>query len=150
MLEAGCIIRNMTIKDLDQVMQIEWDSFPLPWSKQSYMGELSNTFASYLVCDYEGEIVGFGGIWVVYEEAHITNVAIAKDYRQQGKGKMLMGKLESIARDKKAIRIMLEVRPSNIAAQIMYDNLGFVPTGLRKKYYSDNDEDAILMTKYLY
>ncbi len=150
MLETGCLIRNMTVKDLDRVMEIERESFPLPWSKESYLGELSNTFACYLVCDYEGEIVGFGGIWVIFEEAHITNVAIAQDYRKQGLGKLLMGKLEDIARDKKAIRILLEVRPSNTAAQIMYNNLGFVPTGLRKKYYSDNDEDAILMTKYLY
>ncbi len=131
-------------------MHIERESFPLPWSKESYLGELSNNFASYLVCDYEGEIVGFGGIWVIFEEAHITNVAIAKDYRQQGRGKLLMNKLEGIARDKKAVRILLEVRPSNNAAQIMYNGLGFVPTGLRKKYYSDNDEDAIIMTKFLY
>ncbi len=149
MLET-CLIRNMTIKDLERVMQIERESFPLPWSKESYLGELSNNFASYLVCDYEGEIAGFGGIWVIFEEAHITNVAIAKGYRQQGLGKLLMGKLEGIARDKKAQRILLEVRPSNTAAQIMYNNLSFVPTGIRKKYYSDNDEDAILMTKYLY
>ncbi len=150
MLETGCLIRNMTIKDLDRVMEIERESFPLPWSKESYLGELSNTYASYRVCDAEGEIVGFGGIWVVFEEAHITNVAIAQDFRQRGMGKRLMRKLEEIARDKRAIRILLEVRPSNMAAQIMYNKLGFVPTGLRKGYYSDNNEDAILMTKYLY
>ncbi len=150
MLETVCLIRNMTVKDLERVMEIEMESFPLPWSKESYLGELSNTFASYLVCDYEGEIVGFGGIWVIFEEAHITNIAIEQNYRQQGMGRMLMGKLENIARDKRAIRILLEVRPSNTAAQIMYRSLGFVPTGIRKKYYSDNNEDAILMTKYLY
>jgi len=131
-------------------MQIERESFPLPWSIESYLGELKNNFASYLVCDYEGEVAGFGGIWVIFEEAHITNVAIAKDYRLQGLGKLLMSKLESIARDKKAVRILLEVRPSNTAAQIMYNSLDFVPTGLRKKYYSDNNEDAIIMVKHLY
>jgi ribosomal-protein-alanine N-acetyltransferase len=90
-----------------------------------------------------------GGIWVVFEEAHITNVAIASQYRQRGLGTLLMEKLEAVAREKRAQRILLEVRTSNFPAQRMYKNLGFIPTGLRKEYYTDNKEDAIVMTKFL-
>lgn len=139
----------MTAQDLDGVMRVELESFPLPWSRESYLGELSNSFASYLVCDLEGEIIGFGGIWVVFDEAHITNVAIASARRQRGLGTMLMERLEAIAREKRAQRILLEVRTSNYSAQRMYNNLGYIPTGLRKEYYTDNQEDAIIMTKFL-
>lgn len=140
----------MSAQDLDGVMQVELESFPLPWSKESYLGELKNSFASYLVCDLAGEIVGFGGIWVVFDEAHITNVAIASEHRQRGLGTLLMERLEAIAREKRALRILLEVRASNYPAQTMYTSLGFIPTGLRKEYYTDNSEDAILMTKFLF
>lgn len=149
MLETSCLIRKMTAQDLDGVMRVELESFPLPWSRESYLGELSNSFASYLVCDLEGEIIGFGGIWVVFDEAHITNVAIASARRQRGLGTMLMERLEAIAREKRAQRILLEVRTSNYSAQRMYNNLGYIPTGLRKEYYTDNQEDAIIMTKFL-
>ncbi len=149
MLETSCLIRKMTAQDLDGVMQVELESFPLPWSRASYLGELKNTFANYLVCDVGGQIVGFGGIWVVFEEAHITNVAIASEHRQRGLGKLLMDRLEAIAREKRAQRILLEVRTSNYPAQSMYNSLGFIPTGLRKEYYTDNKEDAIIMTKFL-
>jgi ribosomal-protein-alanine N-acetyltransferase len=150
MLNRNFILRKMTSQDIDEVMQIEKQSFTLPWSRESYLGELKNNFATYLVCDYEGEIAGYGGIWIVFEEAHITNVAVGLDFRQAGIGTALMEELEKTARDKKARRILLEVRPSNQAALKMYRNLDYVPTGLRKKYYSDNNEDAIIMTKLLF
>lgn len=140
----------MTEEDLDAIMQIEKEAFALPWSRESYYSELRNNFASYLVCDVEGEVAGYGGIWVVFEEAHITNVAIGKDYRTRGLGRALMLKLEEVARCKKANYILLEVRPSNLAARTMYKNLGYVDTSLRKGYYSDNNEDAIVMTKFLF
>lgn len=150
MLNRSFILRKMTPQDIDEVMQIEQKSFTLPWSRESYMGELKNNFATYLVCDYEGEIVGYGGIWVVFEEAHITNVAIDPDFRQSGMGTALMQELEQVARNKKANRILLEVRPSNQAALAMYSNLDYFPSGLRRAYYSDNGEDAIIMTKLLF
>lgn len=150
MLNQGFILRNMTPQDIDKVMQIEEKSFTLPWSRESYMGELKNNFATYLVCDYEGETAGYGGIWVVFEEAHITNVAIDPDFRQSGMGTALMQELEQVARNKKANRILLEVRPSNEVALAMYGNLDYFPSGLRQGYYSDNGEDAIIMTKLLF
>lgn len=149
MLNQDFMIRKMTEQDIDRIMVIEVESFSLPWSKQSYISELKNNFANYLVCDCEGQVAGYGGIWVVFEEAHITNIAIAADYRGTGMGKTLMLELENVARTKKAQRILLEVRPTNNTARHMYKSLGYIDTGLRKAYYSDNGEDAILMTKFL-
>ncbi|MDD2619429.1 MAG: ribosomal protein S18-alanine N-acetyltransferase [Syntrophomonadaceae bacterium] len=149
MLNPQYIIRKMTERDLDQVMLIEKESFALPWSRDSYANELSNEYATYLVCDIGGKTAGYAGIWAVYEEAHITNVAVDKKFRLSGLGKNLMNQLENTVRQKRAERILLEVRPSNVAALAMYRNLGYVPSGLRIAYYSDNDEDAIIMTKQL-
>lgn len=150
MLNPHFIIRKMTEQDLDQVMIIEKASFALPWSRESYYNELSNEYATYLVCDAAGKTAGYGGIWAVYEEAHITNVAVDPKFRMSGLGRALMQEMENTVRRKRAERILLEVRPSNTAALVMYRNLGYVPTGLRKAYYSDNDEDAIIMSKQLF
>lgn len=150
MLNQDYLVRKMTEEDLDRVMVIEKEAFALPWSRESYLSELKNSFAVYLVCDVEGEVAGYGGIWVVFEQAHITNVAISQDYHLRGLGKSLMLELEKVARQKKATHILLEVRPSNLAARTMYKKLGFVDMSIRKAYYSDNKEDAIVMIKYLF
>lgn len=147
---SNYLIRRMTVRDLDEVMAIEAQVFSLPWSKQSYMGELKNQFATYLVCDKEAEVTGYVGIWVVFEEAHITNVAVAPKWQGQGLGRVLMEEAEKVARSKNALRILLEVRPSNHAALSLYKSLGYMETGRRKEYYSDNGEDAIVMTKLLF
>ncbi|HWP96794.1 MAG TPA: ribosomal protein S18-alanine N-acetyltransferase [Syntrophomonadaceae bacterium] len=143
------MMRKMTLQDLDQVMIIEAECFSLPWSRQSYENELKNQYASYRVVDFDGNVGAYGGIWVIFDEAHITNVAVAQKCRQNGWGKSLMLDLEKIAWGKGAVRIFLEVRPSNLAALNMYQGLGYVATGLRKEYYSDNQEDAVVMTKFL-
>ncbi len=150
MLNQAFLVRKMTEQDLDEIMLIEKEAFSLPWSRDSYLGELRNSFANYLVCDCAGEIAGYAGLWVVFEEAHITNVAVDKDFRGSGMGLALMQEAEKIARAKKADRIYLEVRPSNEIALNMYEKLNYVKTGLRKAYYVDNGEDAIIMTKYLF
>lgn len=149
MIETGFMMRRMTPRDLDQVMLIEQEAFSLPWSRQSYENELKNQYANYLVIDYQGDVGGYGGIWVVFDEAHITNVAVASSFRGRGWGRALMLELEALARRKRAVRILLEVRPSNRAAIAMYHSLGFMVSGLRKQYYSDNNEDAIVMVKHL-
>lgn len=149
MIDSAFMMRKMTPMDLDQVMVIENESFTLPWSRHSYENELNNIYASYLVIDHEGDVAGYGGIWVVFDEAHITNVAIAKAFRCRGWGRRLMMDLEKVARTKRAARILLEVRPTNLAALSMYFDLGYEVTGLRKQYYSDNLEDAVVMIKQL-
>ncbi|HHW60293.1 MAG TPA: ribosomal protein S18-alanine N-acetyltransferase [Syntrophomonadaceae bacterium] len=149
-LNQQYIIRRMTDQDLDQIMRIEHESFAIPWSRESYQSELRNHFATYLVCDVEGEVVGYGGIWVVFEEAHITNIAIAESFRSKGLGRALMQALEDVAHKKRALRVVLEVRPSNLIARNLYESLGYVITGERKHYYVDDGEDALIMTKFLF
>lgn len=147
---SNYLVRRMTEQDVDAVVAIEEQVFTLPWSKESYLGELKNQFATYLVCDKEAQVAGYVGIWVVFEEAHITNVAVAPPWRGQGLGRVLMEEAEKVARQKNALRILLEVRPSNYAALSLYQSLGYMETGRRKGYYSDNGEDAIIMTKLLF
>lgn len=149
MIDTGFMLRKMTPMDLDQIMIIEQEAFSLPWSRQSYENELNNQYANYLVIDHLGDIGGYGGIWVVFDEAHITNVAVAANFRGRGWGRVLMLELEKVARRNRAVRILLEVRPSNRSAVAMYHSLGFLVSGLRKQYYSDNMEDAIVMIKHL-
>jgi ribosomal-protein-alanine N-acetyltransferase len=150
LLNTRYLVRKMTEPDLDEVMKIEQEAFSLPWSRDSYLGELKNSFANYLVCDDAGDITAYGGIWAVFEEAHITNVAVAREFRGQGMGCAVMEELENIARGKHATRILLEVRPTNEAALKIYQKLEYVQTSLRKGYYTDNGEDAMIMTKYLF
>lgn len=139
----------MTPRDIDQVMIIEESIFTLPWSRDSYLKEFDNKYASYMVCDVRGEIAAYAGIWIVFEEAHITNVAVDKRFHRQGMGQALMAIMEQQACRKRAASIRLEVRPSNIAALNMYRKLGYTQAGLRRGYYSDNLEDAWLMIKRL-
>jgi len=139
----------MRVTDLPEVMEIERESFPLPWSLESYMSELKNNWASYQVCEKGNKIIGYGGVWVVFEEAHITNIAVKTEYRSQGVGKSLMLALEKVVQDRKGKRILLEVRPSNSVALSLYKSLGYYQIGRRKAYYADNHEDALLMCKDL-
>lgn len=148
-MEAEYVIRKMRVTDLPEVMEIEKESFSLPWSLESYMSEIKNNWASYQVCEKSGKITGYGGVWVVFEEAHITNIAVKSEYRSRGIGKSLMLALENVVRDKNGKRILLEVRPSNNIALSLYKSLGYYEIGRRKAYYADNQEDALLMCKDL-
>lgn len=149
MLNNAFMIRKMTVQDLEQLMVIENESFSLPWSRQSYEAELQNAYADYLVCDWAGEIAGYIGMWTVMEEAHLTNVAVAGKYRGQGIARTLMLAQEKMARSKGASMMLLEVRPSNQPALGLYNGLGYIHAAIRKNYYSDNQEDALIMVKHL-
>jgi len=142
-------VRPMQEHDLDQVMRIELIAFPTPWSRQSYQGELVNQFANYFVIEVEGQIGAYAGIWCVFEDAHITNVAVAPEYRRQGLGRKLMEALLAQARAKGCQRVLLEVRPSNLAAINLYRGFGFLPGGVPRGYYTDNQRSALFLVKYL-
>jgi len=140
----------MLPEHLDQVLAIELKSFPIPWSHQAFMFEVTeNDFAFYIVALLEGRVAGYAGMWIVLDEAHITNVAVHPDLRGRGLGRALMTELLGRAAVLGAERISLEVRPSNRAARTLYKSLGFVDRGVRRKYYSDNNEDAIIMWLHL-
>ena len=135
----------MTAADVDAVCAIEEATFARPWSRVSIENELTNSCARYVVLRRSGETVGYAGMWLVIDEAHVTNVAIRKDLRGQGLGEKLTRALIQLAADSGMIWMTLEVRRSNAAAQGLYRKLGFVDVGWRKRYYEDNGEDALLM-----
>lgn len=138
--------RKMTIDDLDDVMEVEVSSFTLPWSREAFFNELAkNQFAHYLVLEVDHKVVGYCGMWIIVDEAHITNIAILPDYRGMKLGEALMGKVIELARDLGALRMTLEVRVSNERAQRLYRKFGFENGALRKQYYTDNMEDALVM-----
>jgi ribosomal-protein-alanine N-acetyltransferase len=143
-------IEPMQLEHLDQVIAIENTSFPTPWTKNAFDYELQyNDFAHYIVALLdERKVVGYAGMWVILDEAHITNVATHKEYRCRGIGMALMREMIARAVLLGAERMTLEVRPSNKPARALYARLGFVEKGVRKKYYSDTQEDAIIMWKY--
>ncbi|ATW25569.1 ribosomal protein S18-alanine N-acetyltransferase [Candidatus Formimonas warabiya] len=135
---------------LDQVLEIEQVSFPTPWSKQSFTSELlENALAYYCGCFLDGKLIGYGGMWVIIDEAHITNIAVHPYYRGKRVGEAVIFHLMAQAMAKGAYKMTLEVRPSNISAQKLYLRLGFNAVGRRKGYYTDTKEDAIIMWKDL-
>lgn len=139
---------EMRLEHLDQVLEIEKASFPTPWSRDAFNGEiLQNDFAHYIVAVYDSAVIGYGGMWIILDEAHITNVAVRPDLRGRSIGKFLMLEIIRQAVVRGANSMTLEVRPSNSAARKLYHGLGFIERGLRKRYYSDNNEDAIIMWK---
>jgi ribosomal-protein-alanine N-acetyltransferase len=139
---------EMREEHIDQIEAIEKDSFPTPWSRSAFTGELlQNDFAHYIVVLHENAVVGYGGMWLILDEAHITNVAVRADCRGQGIGKALMLEIIRQAVMRGVNSMTLEVRPSNDAARQLYHDLGFKDRGVRKRYYSDNNEDAIIMWK---
>lgn len=140
----------MQISDLPQVMAIENASFPAPWSRQAFISELTyNRSAVYLVAKADDQVVGYSGLWLVVDEAHITNIAVHPRWRRRGIGKILMDEMQNRALARKCRAITLEVRKSNTAAQKLYTQYGFTAQGIRRGYYSDSGEDAIIMWKYM-
>lgn len=138
--------RNMTIDDLDEVMDVEVNSFMIPWSREAFFNELTkNQFAQYLIVEVDQRVVGYCGVWIIIDEAHITNIALLPEYRGMKLGEALMAKVMELAREMGAMRVTLEVRVSNERAQNLYRKFGFEEGAIRKQYYTDNMEDALVM-----
>ncbi|WP_338752888.1 ribosomal protein S18-alanine N-acetyltransferase [Bacillus sp. FJAT-52991] len=139
-------VREMTLDDVEQVYEIEKSSFTVPWTKESFYKEIDNNlFALYHVAESEGQLVGYCGMWLVLDESQITNIAILPSYRGHGFGEKLLVHVMKAAKEKGAAVMTLEARVSNTTAQNLYKKLGFQPGGIRKNYYSDNQEDALVM-----
>ncbi len=139
----------MNKSHIDGIMEIEADSFAIPWSRGSFESELSNKLAIYTVAVENNKVIGYGGMWHVVNEGHITNIAVHKDYRRQGVGQAIIESLVKIAEEKEMIGLTLEVRKGNEAALALYKKNGFKLEGIRPEYYEDNKEDAYIMWKYL-
>lgn len=169
-------VRPMTESDILQVAAIEHESFPTTWPQTAYRRELANHLARYLVLvdrthapvedaeqperraffgifkrksstapttDY---IVGYVGVWLMVDQAHIVAIAVRESYRGLGLGEMLLAEAIDLALDNRQDSVTLEVRKSNLLAQRLYEKYRFLKVGVRKRYYSDNHEDAIIMT----
>ncbi len=139
----------MKEEHIDGVLAVEEATFSIPWTRKDFEREVKeNAMAIYFVAMDGEKIVGYAGMWHVITEGHITNVAVLRDYRRQGIGDRLIENLEKAALEKEMIGITLEVRINNAPAQRLYHKYGFRAEGLRKNYYADTHEDAVIMWKY--
>jgi len=140
-------IGPMRLEDLPQIHAIEQASFTSPWPPHAYKSELeSNRLAHYLTARVGDTITAYGGMWLMVDEAHITTFAVHPAWRRQRIGERLLLAFLDIAVDRGAHEATLEVRLSNLPARKLYEKYGFRPVGLRPRYYSDDNEDALIMT----
>ncbi|WP_215144619.1 ribosomal protein S18-alanine N-acetyltransferase [Exiguobacterium qingdaonense] len=142
---ADVNIRRMTWLDVEEVTKVEEASFSIPWTKEAFMNEmLRNEQAVYFVAVHEKRVVGFVGVWQIVDEGHITNIAVLPEFRGQGIGNQLLAELVAFAKSKGLVGLTLEVRVSNVGAQKLYEQFGFMQAGRRRRYYQDNNEDAYI------
>ena len=145
-MTPGVEIRLLREEDLDRVMAIERECFSLPWEREAFRQEIAeNRAARYIGLFEEGRLSAYAGMWFLLDEAHVTNIAVTGARRGQGLGERLMRALIQTAADCGMAWMSLECRRSNAAAQALYHKLGFVDVGYRKRYYEDNQEDALVM-----
>jgi len=134
---------------LDAVMAIEAEAYPEPWTRGMFLQEVESDRSYFYVMALSGQIIGYGGFWLVLDEAHITSVTVRDTHRGKGIGRLLMEFLLRTAREQRAHIATLEVRLSNLKARNLYLSLGFRPVGIRKEYYPRSGEDALVMMKEL-
>ncbi|WP_434282700.1 ribosomal protein S18-alanine N-acetyltransferase [Clostridium botulinum] len=149
MNKKDIIVLPFSLEHIDGVMEIDNLSFSVPWSRNSYETELKNKFAKYIVVlnKETNKVLGFSGMWLIIDECHITNIAVHPNYRGLGIGNILMNEIIDICKEHNITGITLEVRESNTAAKNLYYKYGFKDSGIRKGYYADNNENALLMWK---
>ena len=135
----------MVPADLDEVMAIERTSFRHPWSSHFFLEELQVACARSILAQVNDKIVGYVLFWLLPDEVDIHNIAVHTGFRRQRIGQTLLEQVVAAARSRDSCRVTLEVRVSNITAQKLYESVGFVNKGLRKGYYSDDGEDAVIM-----
>jgi [ribosomal protein S18]-alanine N-acetyltransferase len=140
-----CIIGRMQEDDIKQILEIENVSFPTPWHREIFVLELNKPSTLQLVSKINDKVTGYIISWMMHDEIHILNVAVHPDFRRRGIAKRLINDVTEYFYPKGAKSIILEVRINNKSAQSLYHNLGFKTLRIRKKYYSDTGEDAIVM-----
>ena len=144
--EDELVFRSMKLDDIPSIIAIEHEAFTSPWSADAFVNELThNHFARYMVMELRGQIIGYAGMWLIMDEAHVTNIAVIEVFRGRKLGARLLSELQKLATFFGAARMTLEVRVSNEIAQSLYRKFGFEPSGIRPGYYSDNNEDALIM-----
>jgi [ribosomal protein S18]-alanine N-acetyltransferase len=146
-LTARVVVEPMHLDDVPAVHEIERLSFATPWPAYAFEQELrGNRLARYVVARAFERVVGFAGAWLMVDEAHVTTFSVHPDWRRQGIGRQLLLSLCDLSVAIGARRMTLEVRASNQAAQALYRSFGFEVGGRRPHYYTDDGEDALVMT----
>jgi ribosomal-protein-alanine N-acetyltransferase len=146
-VSAPLVVGPMRMADVAAVLEIERLSFSAPWPAFAFEQELTaNRLAHYRVARLGERVVAFGGIWLMVDEAHITTFGVHPEHRRRGVGRRLLLELAEVALELGSARMTLEVRVSNEPAQALYRSFGFVEAGRRVAYYSDDGEDALVMT----
>ena len=138
-------IRRMVESDLNQVAELELRCFSIPWTRGMLEEELANAYALYLVVATGDRVVGYAGAWIVFDEGHITNIAVDPAARRRGTGRILLAALIEGMQGRGVLAATLEVRRGNAPAIAMYQSFGFTTKGVRRGYYADNNEDALIM-----
>ena len=141
------IIRPMEVSDTEQVEMIEKQIFSIPWSQKSFEDACQSNDNIYLVCEMNGQIAGYCGLWTVLGEGNITNMAVSGGFRRLGIAETLMKEMEKRGMSKNVVTYFLEVRKSNKAAVNLYKKMGYVQIGVRKNFYEKPIEDALIMWK---
>lgn len=145
-MDEHLLIRPLEDKDIPSLVEIENLCFTMPWSRESFVRELhENACARYLVGEAGGRVIAYAGVWLVIDEGHITNIAVHPDFRRRGIGEIMTRAIMRLCVDNGCSWLTLEARRSNTAAIELYRKLGFEGVGYRKKYYEDNQEDALIM-----
>lgn len=143
------LINRMEVKHIPEVCKLEKICFATPWTESMFIDELEkNPLSRYFVLldkAMPSKVVAYAGYWKIFDEGHITNVAVRPEWRKKQLGFYLMQQMMTYAEAEQIHAMTLEVRRSNEAARGLYEKLGFVVEGVRKKYYEDNKEDALIM-----
>jgi ribosomal-protein-alanine N-acetyltransferase len=138
-------IERMQLEDMAEVMALDRQCFRTPWSEIAFRSEIQSAAAYYLVARLDGRLVGYGGAWLVVDEAHVTTIGVDPALRGRKIGERIFAAIMTEAFDRGVRRASLEVRESNVAAIRLYEKYGFTPVARRRRYYADNNEDAIVM-----
>lgn len=140
------IVRRATKEDIDTLTALELLCFSSPWSRDAFVQDITrNPLARYFIAEKNGIPVAYGGLWIILPEGHITNIAVHPDYRKMGIGAALLTELLEKSEAEGVCSHTLEVRTSNRAALRLYEIFGFSVAGIRKNYYEDTKEDALIM-----
>jgi ribosomal-protein-alanine N-acetyltransferase len=146
MLKTQYQFRPMQMDDLDAVMTIEPQIYPYPWTRGNFSDSLSSGYSAWILMLNE-QVIGYSLMMLVLDEAHLLNLSVAKSYQKQGLGRILLEYMVNTAKSNQMANMFLEVRPSNISAIALYENMGFNEMAVRRGYYpaANGREDAVLM-----
>jgi ribosomal-protein-alanine N-acetyltransferase len=141
------ILREMTYDDLSTIATLEAELFKEPWSQSDFQRELDeNEFANYYIAEIDGEVAGYFGLWLLFDQAQITTIGTVKKFQRQHVASFMMEAIDQMCAENECEFLSLEVRVSNTPAQNLYKKFGLEIVSVRKDYYGDH-EDAYLMVK---